>query len=95
MAGRGSRFHRKLSSARWSRTRRQALDRDGWRCRTCGRAGALEAHHVLPLHRGGAAFDLGNIETRCRSCHIEEHKRKLSPEARAWADLLSDLTRGV
>ena len=95
MSGQGSLFHKKLSSSRWSRIRRRVFDRDGWRCRACGKAGALEAHHVLPLHRGGDAFDLGNIETRCRSCHVEVHRRKLSPEARAWADLLTELTRGA
>ncbi|MYA89884.1 MAG: HNH endonuclease [Boseongicola sp. SB0662_bin_57] len=37
-------------------------------------ASALEAHHVTPLAKGGAAYDLANLATFCRGCHIEEHR---------------------
>ena len=55
------------------------------------RAGRLEAHHVTPLHRGGAPYDLDNLETLCRSCHIERHRRKLSPGEAAWKRLVAEL----
>ncbi|MDE2752918.1 MAG: HNH endonuclease signature motif containing protein [Gemmatimonadota bacterium] len=76
---------------RWARTRRAAFDRDGWRCVECGRAGRLEAHHVTPLHKGGAPYDLDNLATLCRSCHIDRHRRKLTPEEAAWRALVDDL----
>ena len=39
---------------RWRALRLFVFNRDGWRCRVCGRAGRLECDHVVPLHRGGA-----------------------------------------
>ena len=50
--------------------RRLVLDRDGWRCSSCGRAGRLECHHKKALADGGAPYDLDNLETKCRRCHF-------------------------
>ena len=55
---------------RWQVLRRAALDRDGWRCRNCGKAGVLEVDHILRIEDGGAEYDLDNCQTLCRSCHI-------------------------
>ena len=90
---RGSRFHAALNRRRWTRVRREVLARDGWRCVECGRPGRLEAHHIQPLHKGGAPFDLENIETRCRGCHIEAHRRQLTPGEAAWKALVDNLLR--
>ena len=49
------------------------LDRDGWRCSNCGRAGRLQVHHVQHLEHDGAAYDLANLKTLCRDCHIKAH----------------------
>ena len=84
---------RPIDRRRWARVRRQVFQRDNWRCRACGKAGRLEAHHVQPLHKGGAPFDLDNLETLCRGCHIEAHRRKLSPGEAAWRALVDDLMR--
>ena len=75
----------------WARVRRAAFERDGWRCVECGRPGRLEAHHVTALHKGGAPYDLDNLETLCRSCHIDRHRRKLTPGEAAWRVLVDDL----
>ena len=72
----------------WARSRRAAFDRDGWRCRKCGRPGRLEAHHVRALEHGGAPYDLDNLSTRCRSCHIDAHRRKRSAAELDWLQLL-------
>lgn len=37
----------------------------------CGRAGRLECDHIQPVAKGGDPFDMGNLRTLCRSCHIE------------------------
>ena len=87
----GSRVHAALNRRRWARVRRAAFERDGWRCVDCGRAGHLEAHHVTALHKGGDPFDLANIESRCRECHIAAHRRKLSPGEVAWKVLVDEL----
>lgn len=63
----------------WSQVRLRALDRDGWRCRKCGRAGRLEVHHVKALEYGGEALELENLLTLCRDCHIKIHGGEPQP----------------
>ena len=78
---------------RWERLRRVILDRDGWRCRKCGRAGRLEVDHIVPIHRGGDYWDMSNLQALCRSpCHFA----KTSSEFRRvrtgpWADMVNEL----
>ena len=67
------------------------LDRDGWRCTRCGLPGALEVHHVKELHHGGAPYDLANLSTLCRGCHIEGHRTPPIPGMAEWADYLRTL----
>ena len=95
-----SRYHDRhgLSGRRWRRLRRAALDRDGWRCQSCGRAGRLEADHVVPLERGGEPWDPENLQTLCRTCHIAKTSaerrpgRQSSPAVQRWVDLVADLS---
>jgi 5-methylcytosine-specific restriction protein A len=42
--------------------------RDGYRCRQCGSAAALQADHVFPESRGGK-LELANLQTLCASCN--------------------------
>ena len=83
-----SRHHRRLDPKRWARVRRLVFDRDGWRCRSCGRAGRLECDHIQPLEDGGAEFDPANLQSLCRRCHIAKTTREAMasrpPEVRAW-----------
>ncbi|WP_419942860.1 HNH endonuclease [Candidatus Palauibacter sp.] len=72
-----------------SRRRRRILQRDGHRCRECGFPGALEVHHVVPVHAGGGEED-ANLETICRGCHLGRHKR---PEDEDWRAMVEDLAR--
>ena len=78
--------HARLNSRRWERTRKAVFTRDGYRCRSCGEPGRLEAHHLLDLrgHPHQDPYDPSGIETRCRECHIAEHRRPVSPEEAAW-----------
>ena len=66
----GSIGKRIYSTTEWKAARLVALDRDGYRCRTCGKAGRLEVHHVLPIHLGGEPFRLSNLKSICRDCHF-------------------------
>ena len=79
--------HRRLySTQRWKRLRRHVLDRDGWRCTTCGKPGRLEVHHVRATSRGGAMWDPANLRTLCRGCHFRLHREgSASARAEAWA----------
>ena len=76
----------------WARVSRMARDRDGWRCRACGRAGRLEAHHVRPVHQGGDLLDLANTRALCRSCHIAIHRRQPYEGRPQWENLVRELT---
>lgn len=51
----------------------------------------MEGHHIEALENGGAPYDLGNVETRCRSCHIAAHRRPLTAAEQAWRDLVAEL----
>ena len=87
-----SRRHRKTHNREWARIRQEVLDRDGWRCQNpaCGKAGALEVHHVIELQDGGTN-DLENLRTLCRSCHIAAHKPTLTAGQAEWERMVKEL----
>ena len=70
MAGRAGR--RVYRTKRWQIVRRAVFERDGWRCRKCGKMGALECDHIEPILSGGDWFDFDNLQTLCRGCHIRK-----------------------
>ena len=77
------------TSKAWAAARVKALDRDGWHCVRCQKWGRLEVDHVQPLEDDGELYDLGNLQTLCRSCHILKTKGERSvkvdsPDVRAW-----------
>ena len=87
---------RVIRSRRWRALRLKALRRDKWRCVTCGSAGRLEVDHKEPVReRPDLAFDLGNVQSLCPSCHARKSRvecghPELSPQRRAWRDLLKE-----
>ena len=78
---------------RWLHVRRAAFERDGWRCRACGRPGRLEAHHEPELRHGGDPYELGGIVSLCRGCHIERHRSAApdTPGRAAWRSLVAEM----
>lgn len=82
---------RGISSAEWERIAHAVKERDGWRCRECGGAGALEAHHVIPVHAGGSD-DLANLVALCRTCHIRKHT---APLKGGWDAIREGIVRRV
>lgn len=71
---------------RWAKVRLAVLDRAGWRCQLCGRYGN-EADHIVPVHKGGAWWDMANLRCACRTCNIGR-ERKRDPAREAWRALL-------
>ena len=62
-----------INRRKWARARKAALDRDGWRCVKCGRAGRMDVDHIRPLRLGGAPFAPQNLQTLCRGgCHRDK-----------------------
>jgi 5-methylcytosine-specific restriction protein A len=53
--------------------RQTVLERDQWRCQSCGCMGGLEVHHIVS--RGQLGDDAeGNLITLCWSCHRKTHQ---------------------
>ena len=89
----GPGFSRRRALQRFS-----ALNRDGWRCRKCGKAGRLEVDHIVPVSQGGPewgidAADISHVQTLCVGCHISksafEHS-KPDPARESWAALVQN-----
>ena len=89
--------HHQLNRRRWAAVRRRVLDRDGWRCQACGKAGRLEVDHVEPLWRtpDQNPYRLEGLQALCRNCHLDksraEHSRHVPADIAAWRELLADL----
>ena len=47
---------------RWAVVRRTVLDRDGWRCVKCGKAGRLEVDHIVPVQHSADAWWPPDVE---------------------------------
>lgn len=91
-----SAFHRQIDQRRWRHVRRRVLERDGYRCTCCGKAGRLEVDHIVGLERDGAAYDPGNLQTLCRGCHIaktrrERRQKTITPAVTAWRSFVNEL----
>lgn len=86
-----SRHHQRASSRAWRRLRAAVLERDDYRCQTpdCP-ATATEVHHVVPVAQGGAMFDVANLVSLCRACHLDKHDSR-SPAVREWDDYLREM----
>ena len=88
-----SRHHDRLDARRWTKARRQAFDRDGWRCNQCGKAGRLEAHHEPPLRDGADPYGVAGIRTLCRDCHIALHQPdNMTPGRAEWQAMVAEIT---
>ena len=74
--------HHQADRSRWRRVRQAVLERNDWRCERCP-ATAAEVHHVIPVARGGAMYDPRNLESLCRTCHLESHDRR-TPDQVEW-----------
>ena len=82
--------------ARWKRVKRAAIERDGYRCRHCGKAaGRFEVDHIVPLSDSGAPFDMENLQTLCRPCHFDKSTLDrggvLHVPDEAWVRLVEEL----
>ena len=79
------------NSVRWRRIRREIFKRDRFKCVTCGGSGRLECHHKKEVALGGSFFDAVNLETICRSCHINLTAKGNRRTAVAARDQLREL----
>jgi ATP-dependent DNA helicase RecQ len=68
----------RLDSESYDRLREQVLQRDGWRCQSCGSMVNLEVHHQEFRSQGGDDSE-ENLITLCEACHSMLHRYK-NPE---------------
>ena len=79
----------------WDRFRLTILDRDGFKCRSCGRWGN-QCDHILPLQFGGAMFDPANVQVLCIPCHVSKTRgenTRPNPERDAWRKFMLQMSR--
>ncbi|MFY9728992.1 MAG: HNH endonuclease [Candidatus Acidiferrales bacterium] len=63
----------RLDPDSYRKLRAEVLQRDGWRCQTCGRPDHLQVHHIRPRGRLGDDTD-ENLITLCADCHSDIHR---------------------
>jgi len=68
----------RLDPKSYRRLRQSVLERDQWRCQSCGSAAGLEVHHMISKGRLGDDVET-NLITLCGDCHRKIHQ---SGEAR-------------
>jgi hypothetical protein len=65
---------------RFSGNKQLVLERDGYKCVTCGASEGLNVHHK---DRTGQLLqrndDIDNLITQCNSCHMVEHHTEINP----------------
>lgn len=54
-----------------NRMRFAVYQRDGNRCKRCGRTEQLEIDHIVPIARGGKSV-LDNLQTLCHDCNVSK-----------------------
>lgn len=82
----------RVNSRRWETVRRRALEAAGYRCTSCGKAGRLECHHVVPVHQDHSLiYELSNVRPLCYQCHKAVHAKPVDPDVAAWDALLESM----
>jgi 5-methylcytosine-specific restriction endonuclease McrA len=63
----------KLGPEEYNSLRNRVLERDGWRCQSCGSSKNLQVHHLSKRSElGDDALD--NLITLCAACHLRQHR---------------------
>ena len=82
---------------RWPAVRLAAKRRDRFRCVKCGGRTHLEVAHIVSAKaRPDLAFDLSNVRTLDRRCHVEETRAERSgevvPARQQWRVLVCEMS---
>jgi 5-methylcytosine-specific restriction endonuclease McrA len=62
----------RLATDAYEHLRRRVLERDHWRCQSCGSLQNLEVHHQTLRSQSGDDSE-SNLITLCSSCHVHVH----------------------
>jgi 5-methylcytosine-specific restriction endonuclease McrA len=69
---RATRLRLRLDPEAYRQLCREVLERDGWRCQSCGRMEDLQVHHIQWRSRLGND-EKENLITLCSDCHQSCH----------------------
>ena len=84
---------------RWRTLRMAILERDGFKCRSCGTGGRLEVDHICPVRtHPELSYEPGNLQALCVSCHTRKTRIECghpppSPARQDWTKAVSQLER--
>lgn len=84
-------------TARWKVLRMAILERDGFRCKSCGCGGRLEVDHVKPVRtHPDLSYEPGNLQALCPACHtkktrIECGHAPLPEDRQQWRGFVDEL----
>lgn len=79
----------KLKDPRWQKKRLEILERDKWKCKSCGDISTtLNVHHLFYFN-GVDPWDIPNgfLITLCEDCHKEESNHKVNDNESILFDL--------
>lgn len=66
-----------MDEQRFGGNRTKALERDGYKCTSCGSDYRIQVHHIDEMGRNKPKEvqnnELNNLITLCAKCHIEQH----------------------
>lgn len=92
------RFSKQVTrTKRWKALRAEILERDSYRCRSCGCGGRLEVDHIQPVRtHPELSYDPANLQALCPSCHtrktrIECGHKPARVDMRDWQAAVSQL----
>jgi 5-methylcytosine-specific restriction endonuclease McrA len=72
-----------LALEHYHELRQEILQRDGWRCQSCGRSEELQVHHINARSRLGQDTE-ENLITLCGACHARVHGNVDSGDSAHW-----------
>ena len=68
-------YKEKLRLPQWQKKRLQILERDGWRCCSCGRNDInLQVHHLIYAKRDPWDYPDAVFQSLCERCHEERQE---------------------
>ena len=90
---------RVTATKRWKVLRMEILERDGFRCKTCGGRGRLEIDHIKPVRtHPRLSYEPSNLQALCSPCHTRKTRIECghpapiqTPERNAWVKAVADL----
>ena len=68
-------YNKLLRDPRWKAKRLEILERDGYKCTSCGSKYRLSVHHDIYDDINPWEYENENLKTLCTNCHKEHHRQ--------------------